>query len=133
MEIYAYCIMTSHVHLIFRAKFSNPSELMKSLKVYTSKELQKMIKDNPQESRKEYLTWMFERAGKKNSNVSNGQFWQQHNQPIELWSPEVIDQKVNYIHNNPVASGFVLEPEHWKYSSAVDYAGGKGLINIDYV
>jgi len=92
-----------------------------------------MIKDNPQESRKEYLTWMFERAGKKNSNVSNGQFWQQHNQPIELWSPEVIDQKVNYIHNNPVASGFVLEPEHWKYSSAVDYAGGKGLINIDYV
>jgi REP element-mobilizing transposase RayT len=39
MEIYAYCIMTSHIHLIFRAKDSNPSDLMKSLKVYTSKRL----------------------------------------------------------------------------------------------
>ena len=133
MEVYAYCIMTSHVHLIFRAKNSNPSEVMKTLKVYSSKELQKMINDNPQESRKKYLKWMFERAGKQNSNVKKGQFWQQHNKPIELWSPEVIDQKVNYIHNNPVESGFVQEPEHWKYSSAIDYAGGKGLMDIDYI
>jgi putative transposase len=41
---------------------------------------------------------MFERAGQKNSNVKNGQFWQQNNKPIELWSAEVIDQKVDYIH-----------------------------------
>ncbi len=34
MEIYAWCIMPSHVHLIFRAKDNNPSDLMKSLKVY---------------------------------------------------------------------------------------------------
>ena len=133
MEIYAYCIMTSHVHLIFRAKESNPSDLMKSLKVFTSKKLQEMIKDNNQESRKEWLLWMIERAGKKNSNVKKGQFWQQHNKPIELWSSEVIDQKVEYIHMNPVVSGFVKEPEDWKYSSAFDYSGGKGELEIDYV
>ena len=76
---------------------------------------------------------MMGRAGEKNSNVKKRQFWQQHNKPIELWSAEVIDQKLNYIHNNPVEAGFVLEPEHWKYSSAIDYAGGKGLLEIDYI
>jgi hypothetical protein len=69
----------------------------------------------------------------KNSNVQHRQFWQQHNKPIELWSPEVIDQKVDYIHQNPVVAGYVLEAEHWKYSSAVDYSGGKGLLEIDYI
>tara|TARA_R110000868_G_scaffold329001_1_gene589807 strand:+ start:857 stop:1465 length:609 start_codon:yes stop_codon:yes gene_type:complete len=133
MEIYAYCIMTSHVHLIFRAKESNPSDLMKELKTYTSKRLQKLISDNNQESRREWLLWVMKRAGSKNSNVKNRQLWQQHNKPIELWSSAVIDQKLNYIHMNPVEFGFVLEPQHWKYSSAIDYSGGKGLIEIDLV
>ncbi|HEY0771809.1 MAG TPA: hypothetical protein VGD31_15900 [Sphingobacteriaceae bacterium] len=61
------------------------------------------------------------------------QFWQQNNKPIELWSAEVIDQKVEYIHNNPVVSGFVTEAYHWRYSSAVDYSGGKGVLEIDFV
>jgi len=133
MEIYAYCIMTSHIHLIFRAKESNPSDLIKSFKTHTSKELQKLISGNNQESRREWLLWVMKRAGAKNSNVKNRQFWQQHNKPIELWSPSVIDQKLDYIHKNPVEAGFVLEPEHWKYSSANDYAGGKGLLEIDFV
>jgi REP element-mobilizing transposase RayT len=88
MEIYTWCLIPSHVHLIFRAK---------------------------------------------NSNVKGRQFWQQHNKPIELWSPTVIDQKVDYIHNNPVEAGFVSEPHYWKYSSAIDYSGGKGVLEIDFV
>ena len=76
---------------------------------------------------------MFVRAGKKSSNVSGSQLWQHHNKPIELWSSEVIDQKVAYIHYNPVHTGFVDEPEHWRWSSARDYAGIRGLIEIDYV
>ena len=70
-----------------------------------------------------------ERAGKKNSNVKNKQFWQQNNKPIELWSAEIIDQKVEYIHQNPVVSGFVTEAHHWKYSSAIDYSDGKSVRN----
>jgi putative transposase len=131
MEIYAWCIMPSHVHLIFRASDNNPSTLLKELKTYTSKQLQKAISEHNQESRKEWMLWLMERAGLKNSNVKHRQFWQQHNKPIELWSAAVIDQKIDYIHNNPVEAGFVSEPEHWKYSSAIDFSGGKGLLEID--
>ena len=133
MEIYAWCIMPSHVHLIFRAKDNNPSALLKELKTYSSKQLQKAIAEHNQESRKEWMLWLMERAGQKNSNVKHRQFWQQHNKPIELWSAAVIDQKIDYIHNNPVEAGFVSESHHWKYSSAINYSGGKGLLEIDLV
>jgi len=133
MEIYAWCIMPNHIHLIFRAKNNNPGDLLRDLKTFTSKNIQKLIVDNPQESRKEWLLWMMTKAGTKNSNVKHKQFWQQHNKPIELWSPNVINQKVDYIHFNPVKAGFVTEPHYWKYSSAIDYSGGKGLLEIDYV
>jgi hypothetical protein len=53
---------------------------------------------------------MFEKAGKKNSNVTLRQFWQQNNQPIKIWSLKVFEQKFNYIHQNPVLSGFVTNP-----------------------
>ena len=133
MEIYCYCIMPSHVHLIFRAKDKNPAEVLGRLKEYTSKQLQMAIAENPQESRKEWMIWMFKRAGSKSSNVSGKQFWQHHNKPIELWSPEVIDQKVEYIHMNPVEAGFVDNAEDWRFSSARDYSGQKGLLKIDYI
>ena len=76
---------------------------------------------------------MMERAGGKNGNNADWQLWQQHNQPIELSSNEMMDQRLNYLHMNPVVSGFVSEPEHWKHSSAVDYTGGNGLLDICYV
>lgn len=133
MEIYAWCIMPSHVHLIFRAKDNNPGVLLKELKTYTSKQVQKAIVEHNQESRKDWMLWLMERAGLKNTNVKHRQFWQQHNQPVELWSAAVTDQKVDYIHQNPVEAGFVSEPHHWKYSSALDYSGGKGVMEIDLV
>lgn len=130
MELYCWCIMPSHIHLIFRATNNNPEIILGRFKEYTSKQLIKAISDNIQESRKE---WMFKRAAAKSSNVKNYQFWQHHNKPIELWSPEVIEQKADYIHNNPVEAGFVSEPIHWQYSSAIDYSDGKGLIDIDHL
>lgn len=133
MEIYAWCLMPSHMHLLFRAQKDNPGELIRNFKRHTSKEVQKAIGNNPQESRKKWILWMMERAGLQNSNVQNRQFWQQHNQPIELWSNYMIDQKVNYIHENPVKAGFVHDEQGWKYSSAIDYSGGKGLLDIDFI
>ena len=79
------------------------------------------IEGNPQESRREWMLWIMERAGKKNSNVKYRQFWQQDNHPIEIWSLKVFEQKLNYIHQNPVESGFVTDPIDWKYSSARNY------------
>ncbi|MDI5898951.1 REP-associated tyrosine transposase [Flavobacterium yafengii] len=121
MEIYGYCIMPSHIHLIFRSSLNDPSGLIRDFKGYTSKKIVKTIEENPQESRKEWMLWMFERAGKKNSNVANRQFWQQHNNPIEIWSLNVFEQKLDYIHNNPVETGFVTDAVDWKYSSARNY------------
>jgi len=75
---------------------------------------------------------MFERAGLKNSNVKQKQFWQQHNQPIEIWSLKVFEQKLNYIHQNPVEAGFVTDPVDWKYSSARNYGSNdQTVLEID--
>jgi putative transposase len=133
MEIYCWCIMPSHIHLIFRAKENNPEIILGRFKEFTSKQVIKAIANNIQESRREWLLAMFKNAGAKSSNVTNYQFWQHNNKPIELWSPAVIQQKADYLHDNPVEAGFVLEAWHWKYSSAVDYSGGKGLVDVEYL
>jgi putative transposase len=132
MEIYGYCIMPSHVHLIFRSENGDPSGLIRDFKGFTSRKMLKIIEENQQESRKEWLLWMFERAGKKNSNVKFRQFWQQNNKPIEIWSLKVFEQKLNYIHNNPLESGFVTNPVDWKYSSARNYGDNdQTVLEID--
>ena len=102
LEIFCWCIMSSHVHLIIRAKENNPELILGKFKEFTSKQLNKLITENPQESRREWLLWMMKRAASKSSNVLNSQLWQHHNQPVELRSQEVIEQKRDYILNNPV-------------------------------
>ena len=131
MELYAYCFMPSHVHFIFRSSIDQPSELLRDFKKHTAKKVLNAIIENPEESRKEWLLWMFERAGKKNSNTSKYQFWQHHNKPIELWSPDVLKQKLDYIHNNPVVSGFVIDQVDWKYSSARNFQEDHTVLEID--
>lgn len=121
MEIFGYCIMPSHIHLIFRSSIKDPSGLIRDFKGFTARKMIKSISENPQESRKEWMLWMFERAGKKNSNVKNMQFWRQNNQPVEIWSLKVFQEKLEYIHNNPVKAGYVTDPIDWKYSSARNY------------
>ncbi|WP_396592084.1 REP-associated tyrosine transposase [Allomuricauda sp. R78024] len=131
MELYAYCFMPNHTHMIFRSSDGDPSGLLRDFKKHTAKQLLQLVKENPQESRKEWLLSLFERAGKKKNNVSKYQFWQHHNKPVELWSNAVIKQKVDYIHYNPVKSGFVTKPEDWKYSSARNFADDHTVLQID--
>ncbi|MBW8359296.1 MAG: hypothetical protein K0M63_05760 [Weeksellaceae bacterium] len=71
----------------------------------------------------------FRREAEKSSNVTNYQFWHHDNKPIELWSNHVIKQKINYVHQNPVEAGLVYRAEDYGYSSAVDYADEKGLLD----
>lgn len=103
---------------------------MGNLKTFTSKALQKEILKGKGESRKEWLLMMFRQAGLQNSNVKSIQIWQDESHPIELWSPVVFKQKMQYIHMNPVTAGFVEEAHFWKYSSAIDYSGGNGILKI---
>ena len=130
MEVFAWCIMSSHVHLVFRSiEGQKPELLLGDFKRFTSKELIKAIIENPKECRKENLLKQFEEAGAKSSNVKKYQFWRHDNKPIELWTPKVIKQKIDYIHNNPVVEGIVFEAHEYKYSSAVDYCGGIGMLD----
>ncbi len=131
MELFAYCFMPNHVHFIFRDNNENPTGLLRDFKKYTATKIMAAIEENPEESRKEWLLWMFERAGKKKGNTSKYQFWQHNNKPIELWSTAVIRQKLDYIHNNPVKAGFVTEATQWKYSSARNIAEEDAAFEID--
>ncbi len=75
---------------------------------------------------------MMERAGKKNRNNKDWQFWQQHNKPIEIKDQEMFDKTLDNMHQNPLAAGFVTKPEDWKDSSAGDFCGMKGLVELSY-
>jgi hypothetical protein len=74
---------------------------------------------------------LFKYYAKYNSNNSEYQFWKQNNQPIELASQQWINQKIDYIHMNPVKAGLVEVPEHYVYSSAGNYQNRKGLIEVE--
>lgn len=130
MEVYAWCIMPSHIHLVFKSNIKKPEELIRDFKSYTAKELIALINNNIEESRREWLINAFRKAAQSNSNNTQHQFWQQHNNPIELWSNPVIQQKIDYVHNNPVVAGFVENDYEYLHSSARDYAGSKGLVKV---
>lgn len=135
LQVHAYCIMTSHVHLILSAQEEkNLSDIIRDFKSYTSTQFKKIIKENNYESRKEWLLWMFERSGKKNKRNTHFQLWQQNNHPIELSTNEMMDQRLSYIHNNPVEAGFVSEPSSWIWSSSSSYEHEQdGKLELHYI
>ncbi len=122
LNLHAWIIMSNHVHLIATAKEGfELVNIIRDLKKYTSKMIIAEIERNLQESRKNWMIWMFKRAGAQNSNNKIYQFWQQDNHPIELSTNDMIEKRVYYLHENPVKAGIVTEAQHYKYSSAVDY------------
>jgi putative transposase len=131
LELFGWCIMTSHVHMIIGSHQDKLENIMHDMKIHTSKALKKSIKKHPEESRREWMLWMMQRAGKTNSNNIDFQLWQQHNKPVELYNQKMAWQKLEYIHQNPIVAGIVEKPEDYLYSSARDYYGMKGLIEIN--
>lgn len=127
--------MIKHVHLIVAAKNHDLSAVIGDLKKYTSSQILKALRDNPAGNRKEWMLEAFSKAGKANCNNTHYKFWRQDNQAKELfpYMDSFMLQKLNYIHNNPVAASIVDNPEYYLYSSARDYAGIKGLINIEFL
>ena len=132
MVLNAWVIMSNHVHLIFSAKQGYQiSNILRDMKKFTSKQIIETIKNNPHESRKEWMVWMFERAGKRNANNEQYQFWQQDNHPVEPGSPEIPRQRLNYLHENPVRAGIVYKAQDYVYSNATNYyTAMKGRIEV---
>ena len=125
LNVHAYCIMTSHVHLILSVREGFAlSDTIRDMKSYTAGQLRQAIQVHPAESRKAWLLWMFERAGRKNKRNNDFQFWQQHNHPIELTTSHIMQQRLDYLHNNPLEAGFVNDPTAWVWSSCRAYETG---------
>lgn len=128
LTLYAWCIMTNHLHLI--CSYPVLPNIMRDFKKYTTKELYKAIRQNPQESRKGWLLWLVNAAGEQSSKQEEYKFWQPGYHPILLDNNQMMEQKLGYLHQNPVKAGFVEELEQWYYSSARDYAGEKGRLEV---
>lgn len=132
LAIHAWVLMTNHLHLIcsFRGQ-QEPALVLKNMKSFTAMKLIDAIIKNPTESRREYLLNLFETEGKKSSSNFRFKFWEHENHPILLDNAAIFNQKINYLHWNPVTAGFVTEPWYWKYSGAVDYmTQEKGLLDL---
>ena len=131
LEVYAYCMMTSHIHLIIGTERGVLSDIVRDFKSFTSRHIRIAIGQNEKESRRKWMVELFGKAGDRNKRNIDFQFWQQHNHPIELSNPEIMKQRLDYIHNNPVVAGFVERAEAWVHSSAGDYYGTrKGRIDL---
>lgn len=120
LVIYAYVIMSSHVHLLLaRSNEGQTLEgILRDLKKFTAGKLLRSIRENPQESRKEWMTAIFSEAGQINSNNKYYQFWQQNNHPLQVNEQDNVERILDYIHNNPVEAGWVESGEDFWYSSA---------------
>ena len=132
--------MSSHLHLIVRAAEEQTlSTLIRDFRSYTAKQIIQFLKTkDSKESRKEWLLNYFQNAAKSDGKNRNHKVWQSGNRPIELYTPKVIQQKLNYIHRNPVKAGMVDLPEDYLLSSASNYQKAhlpekqiKGKLEID--
>ena len=132
LNIHAYVIMSNHIHVVLSAENNNLSDTIRDFKTYTSKTIIKTIK-SIEESRSDWMLNLFEFEAKKQKRNDAYQVWTHDNHPEELISNHFIDQKIDYIHQNPVVAAIVDEAEDYIYSSARNYAGEKGLIEIDFL
>jgi REP element-mobilizing transposase RayT len=130
LHIYGYVIMSNHIHIIVHTEGYELSDVLRDFKKFTASSILKSIQKDS-ESRREWLMYLFKYYAKYESPSREHQFWQSDNHPIALWSQEVIWQKLDYIHLNPVRAGIVRQSTDYIYSSAMDYyLNKKGLLDI---
>lgn len=130
LEIYAYCIMSNHLHMVCKAvgEIGLP-EIMRDFKKFTSKQVISNIEAEP-ESRREWMLKYFEEACYKLKRNQKYKVWQDGYHAELLFSKKFILQKINYIHNNPVKERIVDQPEDYIFSSARYYAGLNGELDV---
>ncbi len=126
LYVYGWVIMSNHLHMIC----SSPegiglSDTLRDFKKFTSTAVVMAIEKNKRESRKSWLMWLL----KQKDDIL---FWQPGNHPEEIRTREFFQQKLDYIHNNPVRAGWVDKAEDYRYSSARDFYGINGLIELTH-
>lgn len=132
MILYGYVIMSNHIHLIVQSSKGKISALIRDFKKFTATQILQAIQNEP-ESRREWMMELFSKATETHIRNTNYQFWKYGNHPEEIYSSRFLWVKLNYIHQNPVYAGIVAMAEHYVYSSASNYARGKGLLAVELV
>ena len=132
LQVWGYVIMPNHLHLI--ANTAPPFRLedtIRDFKAHTARKFIEFLQDKSRpESRREWLLYLFQYFAKKHKGKQQFQVWQHDNHPVELYSERVTIQKLRYIHENPVRSKLVRQPQEWVYSSASNYAEGYGVYDV---
>jgi putative transposase len=133
LHVHAWILMPNHLHMIYSvAEEKDPALVLKNIKSFTALKIIDAVINNQKESRKGWMLDLFEKNGKANKSNFRFQFWQHENHPVLLDTNEMLEQRINYLHDNPVRAGFVTQPEDWLYSSAIDYysENEKGLLEL---
>ena len=135
LVIYAWCIMSNHVHFIVgRNKERKLEAIIRDFKKFTSVQICRSIEENKEESRGEWMLAYFKKAAIESKKHTKYMFWQNEYHPIELSTDAMMKQRLNYLHNNPVKAGMVEKPEDYIYSSAKDYyLNESGLLEIELI
>ncbi len=123
-QLYGYVILENHLHLI--AASEDLSRDMQRFKAYAAKQIIAYLQQSGSERVLELLA-LLKRPHKIESEY---QVWEEGNHPQLIETEAVMRQKLDYIHRNPGKRGYVDLPEHWRYSSARNYAGLEGLIEV---
>lgn len=125
LKLYAFVIMDNHFHAIVTG--DNLSIILRDLKRFTAKEIIKSIRN----MNSPWLLNQIEYWKKKYKIDSNYQIWQEGFHPQQILNDDILKQKIEYIHFNPVKRGFVNKAEDWKYSSARNFLGDNQIIQLD--
>jgi REP element-mobilizing transposase RayT len=122
--------MPSHLHLIARAENNySMSNILRDFKKYTSKAIIRQISDEP-ESRRDWMLEYFKKAGENLRGITNYKLWQDGNHAEVISSNRFFNEKLDYIHYNPVEELIVEKPEDYFFSSARNYAGLDNYLEI---
>ncbi len=124
-KLYGYVILENHLHLVAQAD-NNLAKEISNFKSYTAKMLIRYL----EEKRVERILREFAFHKKQHKNDRKYQVWEEGSHPQLLQNLEMLRQKLEYIHFNPVKRGYVDEPIHWRYSSARNYANMESLLPV---
>ena len=124
VKVYGYVILENHMHCILQTPALRRH--IHDFKAFTAKEILRYLEENNAEKLLGLLAF-FKKAHKIDATY---QFWEEGSHPQLLQNEEMLRQKLEYIHLNPVKRGYVEDAVHWRYSSAGNYQGREGLIPI---
>jgi len=124
LKIYGYVVLENHMHWIAQA--DDLGKEVARFKAYTAKKLVNYLTNAGQQK----ILQQFAFYKKAHKQDRQHQVWEEGSHAQLIQNEQILRQKLDYIHFNPVKRGYVDKPEHWRYSSARNYAGQEGLIEV---